>query len=1361
MSDKSFSDFTNLYEISKTLRFELKPVGETEKLLEENQVFWIDKQRRDKYEQVKPYFDKLHLDFINFSLDWLELDYLKYQEKYNLFKNDRKNKDKEKGKTDEEKNLRKQILEAFNKKSEEYLKNFPDLKFKKQDTDFLFEKEVFDILKQKYWNDQKTQITDEETWEITTIFDDWNGWLWYLTKFFETRKNLYKDDWTSTALATRIIDQNLKRFCDNLEAFNKIKDKINITDLENGLEISLNEIFSLDFYNKCVLQDGIQFYNDIIWWRVVDNHKKIPWVNEYINKYRQDNSWDKPQYLQKLDKQILSEKKEDFIKQIKDKEELKQELKIFFENSNKKVDILKYIFENLWNYSDEDYKKIYISKLALNTISHKFTDKTKIFEWNLFEIMKKDKLLAAKDHNKKEDSYKFPDFISLYYIKKSFEEYNEKESFWKARYYKEYDKDWNLVSWFLEENINNLWNEFCEIFKYEFDSLLLKVIKDVNWKEKKIWYNIAKESLEKILGNFDLNEETRVKIKDFADLSKVIYQMWKYFAVEKKREWDNNYELNSDFYDKEWSEEKQEYWYREFYNNAYEEIIVPYNLIRNYLSKKPWDDSKKWKLNFESSSLLKWWDKNFETYWSYIFKKWDLYYLWIINWTKLNKSEVERLNRIENNNVAKRFIYNFQKPDNKNTPRLFIRSKWDNFAPSVSELNLPIDDIIDIYDKRLFSPDKKNPNLHKPYLVKLIDYFKIWFSKHESYKHFNFVWKDSNKYENIAEFYRDVEKSCYKPNWEEINYNELLKLTEEKRIYLFQIYNKNFELDESIAPENYVYKWNWKDNVHTAYFKWLFQKENTENKNWVNIKLSWWWEVFFRPKAIDKKIDKNRKFKREIIENKRYSKEKILLHFPIQLNFKENKTNNFNKHINSSLAEFLKNNQDINIIWIDRWEKHLAYYSVINQKQERINSWTLNHIYQKNNNWDFIQKAEKKIEEKRDDEWNIIDYELVETWKLVNYQDYWLLLDYKEKKRRLERQSWKEVEQIKDLKKWYISAVVRKIADLIIEHNAIVVFEDLNMRFKQIRWWIEKSVYQQLEKALIDKLNFLVNKWELNSNKAWNLLKAYQLTSPFTTFKEMWKQTWIIFYTQASYTSKIDPVTGWRPNLYLKKQSAEINKKNILKFENIIFNKEKDRFEITYDLKNFLWKDSKFPDKTKWTLCTCVERWKWDRFLNLNKWWYKPYKDLTDNFKELFKDYNIKIDWDIKKQIENLDCEDNKNKKLFSSFIELWSLLCQIRNTDDSEKAKKEWKDDIIFSPVEPFFDSRKSEEFWKHLPKNWDDNGAFNIARKGISILEKIWDWKKENEELKNNWKKEKNYPDLFISNQDWDNFITKNHKI
>lgn len=1331
---KTFSNFTNLYELSKTLRFELKPIGETQELLKENQIIELDKVKKESYEAIKPYFNTLHIDFINQSLKEPNMGqtFQKYFEIYEIWSKDKKNKSLIKNKETEEKNLRIKIETFFDTGAEKYLENYPDIVFKKKDKDFLYEIWIFELMKEKFKDDENIEITDPETWEIITIFDIWNGWLGYFTKFFNTRKNFYKSDGTSTAISTRIINDNLKIFVDNMMIYENIKYKLSFDDIEADFGIKVEEIFKLDFYNSCFLQDGIDMYNKILWWETLENGKKLRGLNEYINKKRQDTG-EKIPFFKKLQKQILSEKQGSFIEQIEGENDFFEVLKKFYADSNTRVTYLENIFKDLETKNDENYKKIYFNKIAWNTLSHKFTSNVLQFEKIVFEELVKEKLLQKKDFNTKEQKYKFPDFIPLYYIKKALDTYTSDDLFWKERYY---ISDENQVG-FLGRNSWNLWEEFCQILNFEFQNILSRNILTETGESIEVWYTIAKEKLwEYISGEKQkLNDDVRGIVKDFADNAKILYSFGKYFALEKSRDWDNNFDLDDEFY-------KGENWYLEnFYTDAYDEIIKPYNLMRNYITKKPWSDTKKWKINFENSSLLWGWDKNFESNGAYIFRKNEKYYLWIINGTKPKEAEIEKLytqwwEKIE------RFVYDFQKPDNKNIPRTFIRSKWESFAPAVEKYNLPIQDILEIYDNGLFKTENKwNPN-YKNSLIKMIDYFKLWLSKHESYKHYNFVWKESSNYENIAEFYRDAEKSCYKPKWESLNYNEILQLVEDKKLYLFQIYNKDFELDESLQSDEYSFKWNGQKNTHTLYFESLFQTENIENTNGVVMKLSGWWEVFFRPKAIEIKKEK-RNFNREITANKRYTEMKMFLHFPMQLNFKEDIWGSFNEKINT----FLAYNPDINIIWVDRGEKHLAYFSVINQKSEILESGTLNHIENFDSDGNAILESEKKLVEKRDEEGNVIEYILEETWKEVPYTDYALLLEVKEKNRKLQRQSWKEVEQIKDLKKGYISAVIKKLADLIIQHNAIVVFEDLNMRFKQIRGWIEKSVYQQLEKALIDKLNFLVDKNEINPEKAWNLLKAYQLTAPVEAFKDMGKQTWILFYTQVSYTSQIDPVTGWRPNLYLKKQNAQKNKENILKFDAITFNLEKQRFEFTYDVKKFIVSEkAEFPDKTKWIVCSSVERFRWNRNLNNNKWWYDHYPDMTDNFKKLFGDYNIDISWNIVEQIGKL--EEKWNEKFFSDFIFYFGLVCQIRNTNKNEL----WdENDFILSPVEPFFDTRKSIDFWNFYPKNGDDNGAFNIARKGLVILQRISDWSDQEKEK---------YPDLFISKKDWDNFTQDNKK-
>lgn len=124
----------------------------------------------------------------------------------------------------------------------------------------------------------------------------------------------------------------------------------------------------------------------------------------------------------------------------------------------------------------------------------------------------------------------------------------------------------------------------------------------------------------------------------------------------------------------------------------------------------------------------------------------------------------------------------------------------------MEKYNLPIHEVIEIYDKGLFKTENKDSLYYKESLRKLIDYFKLGFSRHESYKHYNFVWKESSEYQNIADFYRDVEKSCYRLDTELLDFEALKKLTESKHLYLFQIYNKDFELDESLQFDGYHFQ---------------------------------------------------------------------------------------------------------------------------------------------------------------------------------------------------------------------------------------------------------------------------------------------------------------------------------------------------------------------------------------------------------------------------------------------------------------------------------------------------------------------------------------------------------------------------
>ncbi len=76
MEKSIFDGMTNLYSLSKTLRFELKPVGKTLENMKTNlaydeslHTFLNDQNIEDAYQVLKPILDKLHEEFITISLE--------------------------------------------------------------------------------------------------------------------------------------------------------------------------------------------------------------------------------------------------------------------------------------------------------------------------------------------------------------------------------------------------------------------------------------------------------------------------------------------------------------------------------------------------------------------------------------------------------------------------------------------------------------------------------------------------------------------------------------------------------------------------------------------------------------------------------------------------------------------------------------------------------------------------------------------------------------------------------------------------------------------------------------------------------------------------------------------------------------------------------------------------------------------------------------------------------------------------------------------------------------------------------------------------------------------------------------------
>lgn len=1241
----TLKQFTRVYPLSKTLRFELKPIGRTLEFINSSGLLEQDQHRADSYIKMKGIIDEYHKAFIETVLNDFKLNYTdegkknSLEEFYTCYMCKAKDEAQKKLFEEIQGKLRKQIADCFSK----------DDKFKRIDKKELIKEDLVNF------------VTNQED---RLLIDEFRDFTTYFTGFHENRKNMYSAEAQSTAIAYRLIHENLPKFIDNMLVFDKVAASPvseHFVGLYSNFEEYLNvmniaEMFRLDYFNIVLTQKQIDIYNYIIGGRTLDDGTKIKGLNEYINLYNQQQK-DKSVRLPKLKplyKQILSDRNaiswlpEQFESDEKALEAIQkayQELDEQVFNRNKEGEhSLKELLRTLAEY---DLDKIYIrNDLQMTDISQKVFGHWGIISKALLEQLKKE--LPKKSKKETDEAYeerlnkvlKSQGSISIAQINNSvwamgMEEQNSIQAYFArlGAVNTETVQQENIFS-----HIENAYTEVKDLLNTPYPS-------------------------NKNLAQDKVNVE---KIKNLLDAIKSLQHYVKPLLGDGTES------------------EKDEKFYGEFVA-LWEELdkITPlYNMVRNYMTRKPYS-TEKIKLNFENSTLMDGWDLNKEqANTTVILRKDGLYYLAIMN--KKHNRVFDVKNMPESGDCYEKMEYKLLPGANKMLPKVFFsKSRINEFAPS--------EQLMANYRNETH---KKGASFNIHDCHALIDFFKSSINKHEDWSRFGFHFSDTNTYEDLSGFYREVEQQGYKISFRNVSVDYIHSLIEEGKIYLFQIYNKDFSPYSKGTP-----------NLHTLYWNMMFDERNLAD---VVYKLNGQAEVFFRKssitcerpthpanQAIDNKNTLNMKkqsvFTYDLIKDRRYTVDKFQFHVPITMNFKSTGNDNINQSVN----EYIQKCDDLHIIGIDRGERHLLYLTVIDMKGQIKEQYSLN--------------------------------EIVNTYKGNEYRtNYHELLSKREDERMKARQSWQTIENIKELKEGYLSQVIHKISELMVKYNAIVVLEDLNMGFMRGRQKVEASVYQKFEKMLIDKLNYLADK-KKNPEEEGGILNAYQLTNKFTSFQKMGKQSGFLFYTQAWNTSKIDPVTGFVNLFDTRYETREKAKVFFCKFDSIRYNRDKDWFEFAFDYNKFTTKAE--GTHTQWILCTYGKRMETFRDEKQNSQWTSQECDLTDKFKEFFAKYGIDIHTNLKEAIAQQDSAD-----FFKGLLYLLKLTLQMRNSKTGTDI------DYMQSPVADangnFYNSALCDN---SLPKNADANGAYNIARKGLWIVRQI----KASDDLRN--------LKLAISNKEW----------
>ena len=1094
---QNLAQFTGKYAVNKTLRFALRPQGKTGDFIRKNNLLKQDEHRADQYRKAKRIIDLYHKNFIEKALRGMAFCIADLEELQGYRQNNNRGVDESQKKL--QKKLRKQIAQQI-KETQGY--------------ENLFKKELItEILPAWLEENQGAKseaLPDIDSEEYPDIIAEFKKWTTYFTGFYENRKNMYSEEAKATAIAFRIVHENLPKFLDNCDRWQQLESEFEgifqsfesqISGLEKAADVELRQVFQIEFFNRCLNQSGIDHFNLILGGRSDEKGQRLQGLNEIINLYSQQLSLDTDREKRKklgkckmalLYKQILSDRESySFLpEQFENDAELMKAINDYFEKIDEKISdeegvdnvcsSLKSCLEERLDSGEVNLEKVYIESKSLRNLS-----KACCGDWGAIERM----LEAHAEENfstkkRRQDWLKKTRF-SIAELQTAIENHGDTDT----------ETHRSIVEYFKNEqsdlfaNIEDARKEAADILQEKYSS-----------EEKTL--NREKEKVAKIKQYLD-------SVQNFLHFIRPLYVNL-----------ENDKEASA-------APEKDATFYHDF-DLCYERLrlIVPlYNKARNYLTRKPYK-TEKYKLNFENSTLLDGWDVNKEKdNTAVIFLKGNKYYLGIMDQEHKKLFDRKHIPRNKNESSYQKMDYKLLPDPKKMLPKVFFSQK------NIDDYN-PGEEILAIRNHGSHSKSgQAKPGFEKHDFQlsdchAMIDFFKASIKKHPDWKNFSFQFSPTRSYGDLNGFYSEVESQGYKITFRDIDSDYIDECVETGKLYLFEIYNKDFSEKSKGRP-----------NLHTIYWRALFDPENLKD---VVVKLDGKAEMFFRAASIkytDKEWKQGHhaerlkgKFNYPIIKDRRYARDTYLFHVPLTINFKRPSSppRNAARVFNSEVNAFLKKNPDVCILGIDRGERHLAYYTLLDQKGAILEQGSLNKV---------------RVEEKNGG-------------RTVDYQQK---LHEREGARDAARKSWATIESIKELKEGYLSQIVHKIAVMMVRHNAIIVFEDLNFGFKRGRFKFEKQVYQKLEKMLIDKLNYLVFK-DTEARQPGGALCGYQLSAPFESFKAMGKQTGFIYYVPAHYTSKICPATGFVNRLYPKYKNKEDAIRFFSTFEAISYNTQEDYF---------------------------------------------------------------------------------------------------------------------------------------------------------------------------------------------------------
>lgn len=719
-----------LFPVTKTLAFNLIPVGKTLENINSSDVIKNGKELHKHYLAMKEVADDIHKDFIEKVLSGFRFKYLsdggqdsvqEYAEAFfsTVLKPD------EKGEILREISsaLKKQIGDAF--RNEQYDGKTGTLKA-------LASK----ALLSEFIAGRRDRLSAEQM----EAFETMSRYTTYMRPYFEIRNRMYDDACKGHTIPVRFIDDNLPIHLGNVSVSKDIPAEV--FDAFNGDEyfasflrsstpaMDIRDVFTVSY--GCVIgaQSAIDVYNALIGGVSIDYNIRHKGLNELINEYNQQHNAEVRQF-KKLKKQILSDM--DTFSWIPES----------LENDEQVLSLVKEINHRLYGmmsqygllYSDPDKSRTFIRMRDLSCYSHEVYGSWYSIKRALYEQLRRDNpkssRMSDEGYSKKiEKLFKAIKYISVEDIEKaaSLAGTEPKKS----------------LKEFLHDGVNNnITSALGEYMK----------LNGVTHLESEL---ILKEKLGQ--SKADGKQGAGAFVKTFLDYVNDAVNVARMFTDEEG-------ELDYDI-------------------AFYEDVIFPlaefadsfvpaYNSIRNYLTKKPYSKDKI-ELTFDNPNLLNGWDLDkLPDNRGVIFREGEDFYLGILG--PLSKKLFSGEEHLDEGSAFQMLTGKALKAANMTLPKVA-------FAKCNEELYHPSQGVLSLYNSKKPVADYTGEEV-----AMMIDFYKGVIAATGRWDILGFQFKETKEYKRLSEFYEDFDEQSYNMGYMGVSKGFVMEAMDKGELFLFRI----------------------------------------------------------------------------------------------------------------------------------------------------------------------------------------------------------------------------------------------------------------------------------------------------------------------------------------------------------------------------------------------------------------------------------------------------------------------------------------------------------------------------------------------------------------------------------------------